>query len=1056
MNAAIALAIRNKRVVLTLMTLILLFGLWAYGAIVKEDQPDVSFPTFLIQMGHDGISPEDAEQMLIKPMEVELRSIEGLEELFAIGREGGAYIIAEFDPSVSLDRAKQDVREAVDGAKSKLPEDTLEPVLREFASSDQPVITVVLYGLVPEVTMTRVVRQAREALEAHPMILEANARGERQQMLEVIADPTKLTAYNIEPLKLLQLVQNNNRLVAAGSLDTEEGRFSVRVDGLVQTADDLVNLPVKTSGDGVITLGDIATVRRSFKEASSLARYGGYPAYTLNVVRRTEANVVETSEAAKTIISTLQQSWPSGVKVGFLFDKSKNVGDFLDTLRNNVTSAIVLVAVIVVAALGLRSALLVGVSVPGSFLFGILCLHFTGQSINNVVMFGLILSIGLLVDGAIVVSEYADRKMAEGLDKEDAYRLAAQRMAMPILSSTLTTVAAFLPLIFWPGVMGNFMAHIPVTVIYTLIGSFLMALIFLPTLGAAIGGKSQTDSDKMRALSHDAVFTLDSLGGATRWYAEILSAVCRHPLRVLGGTMVIMVLIFVAYVKADLGSRTFPKNDPPFVKLQIHARGNISIAEIDKMVDMIERRVVDVPGIEALWSNSFVVNESLRGAEDLVGEITLTLMDWYDRPPLEDVKEMLRARTADIAGIKLELAEADFGPIQGKDVQIRISAVDPAKIDPVVEAIKTKLASIKGAIEVEDTRSVPGIDWRIDVDRMEAGRFGTDVTTVGGFIQMMTNGILAGRYRPSDAIEEEDIRIRFGAENRGLQAFDELVIQTPRGGVPLSNLVTTYPSPKVGKITRIDTARSVNVNANVEAGVQANRVLAELKAWIAEQQFDPAVIIAFDGADRVQQEAISFLAVAMSLALALMGLILLAQFNSFYQTMLILVSVIMGAIGALFGLLVTGREFTVIMTGIGIVALAGIVVNNNIVLIDTYNRLVKEGADAMAAVVQTGAQRLRPVMLTTATTIIGLAPMALMFNIDIFNAAVEYGSPTSKFWVDLAVAVVFGLGVSTALTLVFTPAALALGARLKMRRKDKGKTYTAEPGKSPTLLEAAE
>jgi len=1041
MNAVIAAAFGNKKVVLTLMALIIVAGFWAYVVITKEEQPDISFPTFLISVGHDGISPEDAEQLLIKPMEVELRNIQDIDEIFAVGREGGAYIIVEFTPETDQDRARQDVREAVDGAKSRLPEDSLEPIVREFGTADNPSITVVLYGTLPETVMTRVVRQTREALEADPLILEANTRGEREQMLEVLVDDAKLATYNISPGELLQVVQANNRLVAAGALDTNQGRFSVRVDGLVQTADDLFSLPIKRSETGVVTLGDIARVQRTFKEARSLARYAGFPAFTINVVKRSGANVVETTDAAKAIVATLSRNWPEGVRVGFLFDQSIKVNDFMSTLRNNVTSAILLVAIIVVGALGPRSALLVGVSVPGSFLFGILCLHFAGYSINNVVMFGLILSIGLLVDGAIVVTEYADRKMAEGLNKEAAYRLAAERMAMPILSSTLTTMAAFLPLIAWPGVMGNFMSFIPVTVIYTLIGSFLMALIFLPTMGAVTGGADKVVSDQAKALSHDADFDIAKLRGATRWYAEILDAICRYPLRVLAGTAAVMVLIFQAYMSANLGSRTFPDVDPPFVRLQVHARGNISIAQIDHMVNAIADRVRDVDGIEALWSNSFVVNESLQGAEDLVGNVTLTLLDWTQRQPLDMLKAELRARTEDIPGIRVEIADAQFGPIAGKDIQIQISSDDPDKIGPVADALKAKMQSIKGTLDVEDTRSVPGIDWGLDVDRREAGRFGTDVTTVGSFIQLMTNGILAGRYRPNDAIDEEDIRIRFPAEARGLKAFDELVIQTAAGAVPLTNVVTTIPAQKIGKITRRDTQRAVNVNANVIPGIQVNRVLDDVKTWIAEQQFDPAVNIVFDGADRVQGEATAFLAGAMTLALALMGLILLAQFNSFYQTFLILVSVIMGAVGVLFGLLVTNSEFSVVMTGIGIVALAGIVVNNNIVLIDTYNRLVREGMDRLDAVVQTGAQRLRPVFLTTATTIIGLTPMALMFNIDLFSAQIEYGSPTSQFWVDLAIAVVFGLAVSTALTLVFTPAALALGAKIgKFMERRFGKT----------------
>ncbi len=1037
MGKLIEFCVTSKRLILTILTLLLITGASAYVNIKKEENPDVTFPFFVVSMTHDGISPEDAERLLIKPMEVHLRNIEGVKEITGVGREGGAYVLTEFYPDVSQDKARTLVREAMDMGKSRLPEDTLEPVLREEGTSDNPVVTIILYSNLPERTMAAIVRRAREELESVANVLEAKTNGERRQMLEVLIDPAKLNAYDISPLQLYNVVNANNRLVAAGALDTQAGRFSVRVDGLVEEADDVLSLPIKSSADGVVTLQDLTTVRRTFKDASNLARYNGYPAYTIDVIKRGEANAVETANEAKAVIKAMQVNWPDGIQVDYLFDQSISVADFLDTLRNNVVSAIILVAIIVVAALGTRSAILVGISIPGSFLFGIMCLHYMGNSINNVVLFGLILSVGLLVDGAIVVTEYADRKMVEGFNKQDAYIMAAKRMALPILSSTLTTVAAFLPMIFWPGIMGDFMSYIPVTVIYTLMGSFLMAMIFLPTLGAVIGRPGQADTGTMQHLAQDAAFDIKHFKGSTRFYAELLSSITKVPGRVLMGTAIIMGLIFVAHSKADLGSRVFSDSDPELIRVIVHARGNKSIGELDALVRKVENRVKGTEGVRSMWSTTSVTNGSHRSSEDVVGYVNLLMEDWYNRRPFDVVKADLRERIQDVPGVFTELAESTFGPIQGKDIQIRISSENPQSLMPVVGAIADKLASLDGVIEAEDTRSVPGIDWAFDVDRMEAGRYGTDVTTVGSFIQLMTNGMLAGRYRPVDGIDEEDIRIRMPFTARGIQAFDELYILTPKGAVPLTNLVERSPTKKIGKITRTNSERSVNVYANVMDGYQTTRIVKGLRTWIGDQNFNPAVNIHFAGGDEVQNEATEFLVGAMLFSLALMGLILLAQFNSYYQTMLILGSVILGAIGVLFGLLVTGREFSVVMTGIGIVALAGIVVNNNIVLIDTFNRFVREGVSPIEAIIHTGAQRLRPVMLTTGTTIIGLLPMALQFNIDIFTASVEFGSPTSKMWVDLAVAVVWGLGVSTILTLLITPAALALRENWKAKRLER-------------------
>ncbi|WP_308909771.1 efflux RND transporter permease subunit [Pseudokordiimonas caeni] len=1040
MSGMIDFFVRSKRLILTLLSIILIAGMLSYANIVKEEDPHIPFPVFLINISHDGISPEDAERLLIKPMEVQLRGLEGLKRLDAVGREGGAYLIAEFHPDQSQDRARQLVRDAMDMARSRLPDDTLEPTLSEFSTSDEPVLTIVLSGPVPERTMAQIVRSVREELEAQSLIREVETGGEREQMLEVLIDPAKLTVYNVTPAELYGVVANNNRLVAAGSLDTASGRFSVRVDGLVEEPDDVLSLPIKASTDGVVTLRDLTTVRRTFKDANRLSHYNGQPAYTIDVMKRTEANVVEAAEQAKVVVEKMRVGWPDGIQIDYLFDQSVEVADFLDTLRNNVVSAIVLVVIIVVAALGTRAAMLVGVAVPASFLFGIMCLHYTGESINNVVMFGLILAVGMLVDGAIVVTEYADRKMVEGMDRQEAYSLAAKRMGLPIISSTLTTVAAFLPIIFWPGIMGEFMKYIPITVIYTLMGSLLVALVFLPTLGATIGKPSEVSAASMQALAQDATFSVDRLRGFTRWYGEILEAVVRKPFRVLAGTVVIMVMIVMAYGAANLGSRTFSEGDPPLVRLLVHARGNMSIGEIDRIVRSVGERVYDTPGVKAVWSTTMLTNNDITGSEDVVGRVNLMLEDWNKRQSYEDLKNELRERTTDMPGIKVELSEVSFGPIQGKDIQIRLSSEDPALLATAVATVKGKLGDIDGVVEVEDTLHVPGIDWSLDVDRAEAGRYGTDVTTVGSFIQLMTNGMLAGRYRPADSIDEEDIRIRLPQDARGIQAFDELTIMTPKGPVALTNLVDRVPTPKIGKITRTNAERSVTVSANVRDDVQVNRVVEAMKEWQGAAKLDPRVNVKFEGSDEFQQEASSFLFGAMLLALALMGLILLAQFNSFYQTALILTAVIMGAIGVLFGLFVTGREFSVIMTGIGIVALAGIVVNNNIVLIDTYNRFRDHGIDPLEAIVHTGAQRLRPILLTTGTTMIGLLPMALEFNVNFFDANIEFGSPTSKFWVDLAIAVVWGLGASTILTLVFTPAALAAREQLRIKwraRRDR-------------------
>lgn len=1029
MNAIIDAAIHHRKLVLSLLVAIFLSGIFAYINIVKERSPDVSMPFFLVSMVHEGISPEDSERLLIKPMESHLRNIVGVKEITAMGFEGGAQIFLEFQPDVDIIWAKQQVREAVDMGKSRIPQETREPVIREAGGPNQrPVLVAAIYGEVPENKMMQLVKQLKELLESNRDILEVQISGDREQQLEVIVDPARLIAYNISPRELLTIVNNNNRLVPAGSVTTQSGRFSVKVPGLVEGPSDVLDLPIKISADGIVTLRDVTDVRRTFKEKQSMSRFNGQPAMIISIVKRVGSNVVETVDNARAIIDEQVAGWPSGMKVSYIMDMSDYVVKFLDSLRNNVLSAITLVAIIVVGALGLRSASLVGIAIPGSFLFGILWLYLAGDSINNVVMFGLILSVGLLVDGAIVVSEYADRKMIEGHDKMESYRLAAQRMAWPITSSTLTTIAAFFPLIFWPGIMGKFMSHVPVTLIYVLTGSLFMALIFLPTMGATFGVGGKADPEEMKALAADSAFKVEKLKGFTGWYAQLLQSSLRAPGWVLMITLFIMALIVTAFFLKDTGTRLFSKSEPQTVQLVMHARGNLGIEESDKLLRQLEQRIIGLEDdIKSTWTTTRIGSASFRNAEDVIGNVTIYLEDDLDRDrPYDEIEIDLRERVKDIPGAHVEVAAQQQGPVRGKDITLNVSSENSALIDSVVDNLKTHMLEHDGVLEIEDSRTVPGIEWALDVDRAKAGRYGTDISTIGGFIQLLTNGTLAGRYRPNDSIDEEDIRIRFPKENRGIKALDDLIIQTPNGGVPITNFVERVAKQKVGQIRRIDASRVVVIKANTAVGDETISVVAHLKQWLKTQNIPPTVRVEFSGNDEAQQQSTNFMKGAFITSLVLMGIILLAQFNSFYHVALILSSIILSTVGVLFGIVVTGREFVIVMTGMGIIALAGIVVNNNIVLIDTYARLVKQGIEPIEAIIHTGAQRLRPVLLTTATTIIGLLPMALNIDINFFAATVGPASTMGGNWIDLASAVIFGLSFATVLTLLFTPCALAL------------------------------
>ena len=1034
MNSIINAAIEHYRVVLLCLGLIFIGGTFAYISTPKEAEPDITIPTIYVSLVHDGISPEDSTRLLVKPLETTLRKIEGIKMIRGIGREGGASVIIEFNAGSDLDLALLDVREQVAKARSEFPAETREPTVQEVNISEFPILNVVLYGSAPDRVMYTIARRLRDDLESVPSILKAEVSGARQDLLEIIIDPLKLEMFNLSYSELYTIFTNNNRLIAAGSIDNGNGRFSVKIPGIFETAKDVYDIPLKASGNSLVTVGDVATIRRSFKDATSYARFNDQPAVSLGVSKRTGENVILTDAIIREIVRRSSELWPEGVQYDFVGEKSKSVQDSVSSLQNSIISAILLVSIAMIIALGERTAFLVAVSIPGSFLLAIFMMNAVGMSINQVVMFGLILSVGLLVDGAIVVTEYADRKMQEGLDKKEAYRQAAQRMAWPIAASTATTLAAFLPLLFWPGMPGEFMGFLPLTLIFTLSSSFLMALIFMPTLGSIIGKKAVgvgTNVSQMAAGN----FEIRDLKGPTGAYVRLVDRIIRRPLRFSCSIIATIIIIFIAFIMSGTPVVFFPEMDPESIEIHVHARGNLSLDERDVLVRQVSSIVKVNPYVKNFQSTTSARADSSSGkAEDVVGTLFINFTNWDVRPKVNSIIADLRQQTDTLPGVIVEYVLPSSGPSQGKDLQLELKSDSLDRLIPIVNSIYDHMEdNIDGLTDLQNTLPLPGIQWELEVDRALAGIFGTDITNVGSVIQLVTNGIKVGEYRPDDADDEVDIRIRFPEEYRNISQLDEVRVQTKDGQVPIGNFVKRIAKPRINTIERIDTKTSYEITANVADIRQRNNISVALSKWIEDQEFDNLVEVKFAGTDEEQQKSTEFLVKAFYMALFLMAIILVTQFNSFYHSGLILFAVLLSTAGVLLGIMITGRTFQIIMTGVGIISLAGIVVNNNIVLIDTYARLKEGGMDAYKAIVQTVAQRLRPVMLTTLTTIVGLLPMVFMVNIDFAGRKVEVGAPFGAFWVDLAIALSFGLLFATVLTLLLTPCMLAL--RVKYSKK---------------------
>ena len=1124
MTGLVDWAAERARMILAMIALSLTAGIFAYTTLPKEGEPDIEIPVLFVSVVFPGISAADSEALLVRPIETELADLDGLKKMTATAAENYAGVAIEFEFGWDKAKTMADARDAMNAAEALFPEGAEKYSINEINFSEFPIIIVNLTGNVPERTMTRIAEDLQEEIEGMDAVLEAVIAGNRKEMMEVVIDPLRLEAYNVTAGELISVVRNNNQLIAAGEVDTAQGSFSVKIPSSFDEPRDIYNLPVKTNGDRVITLGDLADIRLTFEDRVGTARYNGETTVALQVVKRKGFNLIKTAAAIRALIEEAETTWPpelrAAVDIGSSNDQSRVVASMVSQLEGSVLTAIALVMIVVLASLGTRAALLVGFAIPTSFLLCFVLLAVMGITISNIVMFGLILAVGMLVDGAIVVVEYADKRITQGEGPMRAYVEAAKRMFWPVVSSTATTLCAFLPMLFWPGVPGQFMGMLPVTLIFVLSASLIVALVYLPVVGG-VSGRMGRGFDgaaavlrarlpwilraalvpvciyamflgAMQTVNPDYLFGLDaaSMGAmaalpgvlmfllaafaasVTMGAAKIHSAEKKvrsgyrrtnfgflvklmvanpiMPLVMIFGVFFFAFSVFEYFGENNRGVEFFVESEPEQAIVYVKARGNLSLPEKDRILKEAEAIVLAHPGVESVFAFAGAggLNQNTSGAEkpkDTIAQIQLETIPWEnrrDRPELDGnliMKELIEA-LEELPGIQIEVLGIERGPASNKPVHLRLTGDNWPELLRVTQEMRNVFDQTEGLTLVEDTRPLPGIDWQIDVDVEKAGRYGADVATVGAMVQLVTRGILLDTMRVETSDEEIEIRVRLPEKDRVLSTLDGLKLRTREGLVPLSNFITRQPVQKLAEINRIDQKRYFDIKAGVLPGlsrsetdaagvekdilINANERIAFLTRYLEANPLPPGVSWEWTGDQEDEAESQAFLSKAFIAALALMFIILLAQFNSFFNSFIVLLAVVLSTVGVLIGMLVMQQAFSIIMTGTGIVALAGIVVNNNIVLIDTYQELSRY-MPRIEAIIRTAEQRIRPVLLTTITTMAGLAPMMFGLSLDFINGGYSIDSPTALWWKQLATAVVFGLGIATVLTLLLTPSLLA-------------------------------
>ncbi|MBT4211255.1 MAG: efflux RND transporter permease subunit [Porticoccaceae bacterium] len=1025
--------VNHTRATLSIMLLILVAGAMSRVSMPVEMAPNVTLPVVMVMVRHDGISPEDGARLLVRPIEKELKTLDGIDEIKATARESMVIVTAEFESSENIKNAVADVREAVDRAKADFPLDTKEPIVNELSPSPEPTIIITFSGEnVTERELYSATKYYQRQLEMLPNVLTAGISGHRDEVVDVVIDPSRLEQYGLRIDEIIQAVRVNNLLIPAGEMDAAQGRFGIKVPALIETAADIRTLPIRNNSDGAITLGDVADVRRTFKDPNGYSILNGKKTIALDVRKRITANEIRTVEAVRETVAQSRDLFSADMEIGYTFDSSLMTNDMISELQGNIITAMCLVLILVVATLGVKSGLLVGFGIPFCLLGALIVVNSLGYSFNFMVMFGLLLSLGMLIDGAIVVVEFASTKAAAGLSTRDAYISAVQRMAVPVIASTGTTLAAFLPLLFWPGVSGDFMSYLPITVFAVLGWSLMYALIFAPTLGIALarrrGKRKKLPEDHQSEESAKTLFQplIDV-------YLKALNPIIKSPIKFILASILVIVGIFFAYGKFNGGQDFFAQIESQYGMLEVRAQGNLSIDEQREITLKVHEIVSEIEGVNNLYGYSSNDSSVVYGTDVSRDQISSFLVELFPREQREKGSDVvfaaIRERMSGLPGIYATGQEMETGPPTGKDIQIQVSSSDRQALYKTVSKVRQWIdGNVEGIRNLQDTLPLAGIQWEVEVDRARAAMLGVNVADVGNMVQMVTGGIVIGEFRPDDADGEIEIRLRYPKQDRQLTTIDNLNVNTPNGPVSISSFSQRVAKPRVDAIQRYDMLETVLILGNSKDGYLADNQTNEIGAWIDQQDFGSSVKIRFRGANEEQANAAAFLSTAFSLAMSLMMIMLVMQFNSFYQAGLILFSVVLSTAGVLLGLIASQATFSTVLTGVGIVALAGIVVNNNIVLIDTYNYLRRNNSllTSSEAVLAAAKSRFRPVMLTTVTTIVGLLPLANGISIDIVHRSYTVGGMVASWWQPLASAIVNGLAFSTILTLLLTPAMLLI------------------------------
>jgi multidrug efflux pump subunit AcrB len=1007
------------------MAVIAVMGFDSYVSLPRESAPDVKIPFVNVVAPYAGTAPADMENLVTRKLERELKGLPDLKEMTSNSFYGMSSVTLEFTSDVDMSDALQKVRDNVELAKPELPADTREDLLiMELSSSDWPIMQVNLSGDYGLFQLKKTGEDLQEALEQIQGVLSVDLVGGIENEVQVLVDPERLDFYGLGLVDVQDAVALQNLTIPGGKLSLGQYDYQVRVPGEVDDPAEILDFVVNPGAPTPVYIRDVATVEFGIKDRETISRVGGRDAVTLQIKKRSGENIIHIADEVRATLERLQPTFPAGTEISIVGDQSEEIQTMVHELENNIISGLILVVAVLFLFLGFTNSLFVGVAIPFSMLISFIVLRAFGITLNMVVLFSLILALGMLVDNAIVIVENIFRHRGKDKSQDEAARDGAHQVSAAVIASTLTTICAFGPLVLWPGIMGEFMKYLPITLIITLASSLLVALVFNPVFCARFMKEPKPGGGSTRLGDWLMNAGLES-------YRPTLGWALRHK----AVTLIMMAVLFVAmnvlYMRFNSGIELFPDIDPNVAQVVVEGPSGTRIELTDAYTRSVEEQVAGIGDLVAYSASVGVTTSGMGTGESAPSNNAIVMMEFVDKiersrssnAALDDLRE----RLADFTGATITVEKRDEGPPTGKPVNIEIAGDDFDVLGSLAELIRERIRGLPGLINISDNydHDLPEIEVRPDVEK--AARYGLRTWDIAGTIRTALHGSETAKYRVGE--DEYDITVRYKERfRRKVEDIEDATIFYEGEAIPVSAFAQPTFKTALAAISRIDGQRVVTVSADVGPGYNGNALLAKVQDELRDFDVPAGYTLAYTGESEDQEEAQTFLSDAFAVALMLILLVLISQFASVTQPLIIIFSVVLSLIGVFAGLLITRTPFGIIMTGVGVISLAGIVVNNAIVLLDYMNQLRQRGLSLEEAIVHAGTTRFRPVVLTAVTTILGLIPLTTGFSLDfgkLFDGELDrfvvIGSESSQWWGPMGIAVIWGLAVATFLTLIVVP-----------------------------------